>query len=240
MDRLRRAAAILALPFALMLPARAHDPARPEIRPEIERGQQIERLAVNPGGKYLAAAVHPNLVQVWDVTTGRVAHVLRGHGRYIDALAFSPDERHFVSDESEGKSILWDLDTGKQVRAAPHGMAVRQAAFSPDGSRYLLAAGEVVVASVADGTSQKETERTDQWPAAQFWPDGQAVLAASHIANRHSSFVVRPVLRLYEERGRDYSDLNAWFRDTGDAFVAISPDGRYLPGLPRSVFFACN
>ncbi len=80
---------------------------------------------------------------VWDIETGVLHTVLRGHTDTITALAAQPGTSRLASTGLDGSLLLWDCTTGQEIARLHPEAAVdwfTSAAFSPDGS--LLAAGD--------------------------------------------------------------------------------------------------
>src|SRR5262249_11388216 len=78
-----------------------------------------------------------------EVDTGKVLHVLRAGDERLLWAAFSPDGKLVAIVGDNGHPTLWDVKTGKPVRAlVSKGVAQRLkcVAFSPDG-KLLLAGG---------------------------------------------------------------------------------------------------
>jgi WD40 repeat protein/tRNA A-37 threonylcarbamoyl transferase component Bud32 len=94
------------------------------------------RVALGPGGRYLAAADDAQTVAVWDVATGRDLPPLLA-GRPIQGLAFGKDDRLAVGcvDTIE----IWDVPAGKRIRTLSNGEGGgRTLCFDPNG-RWLAA-----------------------------------------------------------------------------------------------------
>jgi WD40 repeat protein len=86
-------------------------------------------------------------------------HTLRGHAGEVNAVVFSANGSAVVSAGEDGKVIVWDTGSGRQVQALTgHGAPVRSLALSQDGS--LLAGGgadgQVLVWDMATGAVSRE------------------------------------------------------------------------------------
>ena len=52
----------------------------------------------------------------------------------IEGVAFSPDSRQAATCGQDGAVLLWDVETGRQIRSFPgHVGSFLSVAFSPDG-----------------------------------------------------------------------------------------------------------
>jgi WD40 repeat protein len=129
-------------------------------------------------------------VKVSDAVSGKEIFWLRGHPNRIASVAFSPDGKRLASASSDGVK-LWDMETGKELRALPHSVlvkwvdlerpeGVRAVAFSPDGKK-LASAGRrnVKVWDVAGGQELMTFEEpTDLIGKVAFSPDGKRLAVA--------------------------------------------------------------
>jgi WD40 repeat protein len=81
-------------------------------------------------------------VKVWDLAAGKERTTLKGEGRRVAAVAFSPDGRTLAWGRDDGTVRLADVATGKE-RAVyrEHAGAVLSLAFAPDG-RTLASASQ--------------------------------------------------------------------------------------------------
>jgi WD40 repeat protein len=75
-------------------------------------------------------------IAVWDAAdsdhTGSEPRLLYGHSDFVKAMAWSPDGESLLSGGSDGRVLLWEVES---VRATPlyvHTDAVESVAFGPD------------------------------------------------------------------------------------------------------------
>jgi WD40 repeat protein len=107
-------------------------------------------LAFIDGGKTLVCAEvtkwkpdrDKDMMEFWDVASGKKLRELQGRPEWRNVLAFSPDGKLFAtaSEGSDHAVYLWRTANGGQIkRFAGHERAVESLAFSPDGR--MLASG---------------------------------------------------------------------------------------------------
>jgi len=105
--------------------------------------QRVNALAANADGSRLASGSQDGTVRIWDVPSGRELAVLCRSSNAVMSVAWSPDGSKLISGSSSGLKI-WDIATGKELRAIPAAAngsgAIRTVAWSPDGRR--LAGGD--------------------------------------------------------------------------------------------------
>jgi WD40 repeat protein len=97
-------------------------------------------LAFSPDAKTIASASGEcAVVQLWDATTGKEISPYHRHNGRVYAVAFSPDDRSLASAGCDGSLRLWEVMTGRPIRAildAP--LRVRDAANEAAVQRTLL------------------------------------------------------------------------------------------------------
>jgi WD40 repeat protein len=106
-------------------------------------------IAFSPNGRYMLAgsslhSFYPDhAAQVWDVSTGRELHRLKGHTGWVYAVAISPDSKILLTGSYDGTARLWDAATGKLLRRLEgHNSAVMSVSFSPSGEYILTGGGD--------------------------------------------------------------------------------------------------
>lgn len=218
---------------------------------EVETGQQLHVLegqtgvvysvAFSPDGAILASGAVDGTVVLWDmeavmagpaakppqpsptptVTVLSPPRTLEGHAERVWAVAFSPDGQTLASGSADETVILWDVESGQQVRALEgHTGRVLDVAFSPDGQT--LASGStdntVRLWRIADGTLLRSMEGHTEgvWSVA-FSPDGQTLASASDDGT---------VILWGVENGQQLQILEGHTGGVGS--VAFSPDGTIL------------
>ncbi|HEX4072328.1 MAG TPA: protein kinase, partial [Planctomycetaceae bacterium] len=96
-------------------------------------------LAFSPDSRALASGSSDEIVNIWDMPSGRRRPALEGHTGYIRTVAFSPDGKLLAS--ADDASIrLWDFASGRSLHTLRgHTAPTVSVAFSPD-SRVLASA----------------------------------------------------------------------------------------------------
>jgi WD40 repeat protein len=120
----------------------------------------IRKVIASPDGKLVASVADDMACKLWDATTGKLVHDLRGHKEktpndfisMLYAVGFSADGKHLATGDKVGHVVVWDVKTGKELGAceAPvmytwdkvqrlHSIGgIRSLAFSPDGKQLAV------------------------------------------------------------------------------------------------------
>jgi len=96
-------------------------------------------VAFSPSGELLAAAGH--WPRIWDIKTGReVRRLVETRDPTFGAVAFRPDGKVLATGSQDGKTRLWEVETGRELLSATTRPSyVETLAFHPGG--VLLAYG---------------------------------------------------------------------------------------------------
>jgi serine/threonine protein kinase/WD40 repeat protein len=88
-----------------------------EIRSFGKKWVHLGGIAMSPDGQQ-ALSTHEDGLRLWNVETGEEIRRIADAGTGYGPAVFTPDGRHAVSSgDIRGKWLLWDLDTGKEVRS---------------------------------------------------------------------------------------------------------------------------
>ncbi|MEM1256032.1 MAG: BTAD domain-containing putative transcriptional regulator [Cyanobacteria bacterium P01_H01_bin.21] len=91
-------------------------------------------------GKHLATEGNAGEINIWDVATGQLLQVLKGHSGIVWTMDTSPTDNLLVSGSLDTHLILWDLTTYEpRRRLIGHTQQINSAVFSPDGKQIASA-----------------------------------------------------------------------------------------------------
>jgi RNA polymerase sigma factor (sigma-70 family) len=195
---------------------------------------RIEVVAVSPDGRLVASGGYDQVIQLWDMATGKPIRTLSYPPQdHIFAVAFSPDGQTLASSSTGTRdpSIrLWDVATGKEIRKL---LAPR--ANDADGPYHMAfsADGKVLIAGDRDGfirhfevatgkTLRSHGNKPGENPATgALSPDGRLLASGD----------VDGLLRVWDTAtGKNTASFESEKRHSVCA-VALSPDNKTLASV---------
>jgi WD40 repeat protein len=148
--------------------------SRPSPEPEIrlKHATQVRQVVFLPDGRRIATAGGTLFssrveVKIWDFTTRRLLHELRGHTGRVRGMACSPDGRRLATASDDRTVKLWDTTTGQEVfTLRGHVGAVLSVAFSPDGRRIVTGGNDhnVKVWDTSSPPAERLSEKGGPYP----------------------------------------------------------------------------
>ena len=91
----------------------------------------------------MVTASRDGTARLWDVVSGEVLAVFRGHTGEVIQAVFSPDGQRLVTASYDRTARLWDVASGETlVVFRGHKGRVNQVAFSLDGQRVVTASND--------------------------------------------------------------------------------------------------
>jgi WD40 repeat protein len=202
--------------------ARVWDLAGGEPRVFLGEAGLVRRAVFSPDGQRLAAAGEgpERAIRIWDLGTGRMVRMLRGHRHRILELAYGPDGTWLASCSEDGTVRVWDVLAGRELRNLKgHTGIVWGVACSRDGTR-LVSAGH-------DATARLWDAAADPGPRALMGHHGDIYsIAFSANGARIASGGGDGTVRLWDLDGgmpRVFTGAQGFVQA-----VALSPDGAWL------------
>ena len=69
----------------------------------------VTSVAISPRADLVAAGSLANVIRIWDVASGHLVEMLRGHGNSVYSVAFTPDGKGLVTGSLDKTLKLWDV-----------------------------------------------------------------------------------------------------------------------------------
>ncbi len=175
-------------------------------------------LAFSPDGNHIAGATHDALGAVWDVESGNLLYLLRGHTSFLLDVEFSPDGAHIATTGYDGTARIWTTSLfGLGEHLAISGYPLSAVSYSSDGAKLL--------SNSIDGSGIVFDALT-----------GQSLVAITSQPEGLNSLVFSPDGLLLASAGRD-NTARIWDASSGqELFTLIGhqeapPVGGFFPGV---------
>jgi WD40 repeat protein len=140
-------------------------------------------MAISPDGQTLASG-HWNIVMLRNMFTGKRVATLRGFGRYVTSVSFSPEGERLAAGTDAGGLQIWDLGRRTRIQGlALGGQYVSAPAFSPDGRLLAVGVYGTGIVWLIDATTgavlDHEKVSDIGCGSAAFSPDGRFLITPS-------------------------------------------------------------
>ena len=148
---------------------------------------------------------------------------LKGHTRYIESLAFSPDGNTLATGSSDHTVRLWDVSTGEhKTTLVGHTRSVDTVAFSPDGRTLATGSWDGTVRLWDADTGNYRTTLTEE-------PEGIRTIRFSPDGHTLAIIVYNTIgIQLWNvNTGKEKKGL---WTNRNISCIAFSPDSRTLAG----------
>lgn len=95
-------------------------------------------LLFTPDSLTVVTGSYDKIAKAWDVETGRLKHIFRGHKDKITSLAVSPDGRILATGSADKQIKLWDMKSGELLWTSPSlKREVWKMFLNPDGKQLI-------------------------------------------------------------------------------------------------------
>jgi WD40 repeat protein len=196
--------------------------------------------AFSPNGQLLATCDTDCNVRVWEVKSGQLLLICRGHANWVRFVVFSPDGKTLASCGADCTVKLWNVKDGVCIKTfIGHEHEVFAVAYSPDGKTLASGSGDRTVKlwDVRDGHCLTTLTGHTNWVrSVAFSPDGK-ILASSGADHTIRVWDFRLAIlefRLEADSAQNQSKIqnpkskiltghSGWVRS-----IAFSPDGEVL------------
>ncbi len=208
----------------------------------------VYSMAFSPDGSILASGAgvsktvilllgsegHNGTIKLWSVTKRQEITTLKGHGKSVNSVVFSPDGSILASGGGNGTIKLWSVAKRQEITTLKgHSSTVNSVVFSPDGSILASGSGNGTIKLWSVAKRQEITTLKGHGKSVNsvvFSPDG-SILASGGDNGTIKLWSVAKRQEITTLKGHS-STVNS---------VVFSPDGSILAsgsGVSKTVIFA--
>jgi len=101
--------------------------------PYVLLDESVYSCAYSPDGRSFAVSLDNGLIEIYSTSSMDYIRGLKGHGREVMSIAYSPEGDQIISGSYDGTAKLWDVEAETCTYTLNHPKAVHSVAFSPLG-----------------------------------------------------------------------------------------------------------
>ncbi|MGV2828772.1 WD40 domain-containing protein [Myxosarcina sp. GI1(2024)] len=137
----------------------------------------------SPDGTILATCDTDCQIRLWEVATGKLLVICKGHNNWVRSVSFSPDGRTIASGSADRTVKFWLVKDGSCIKTCRgHKNEVFSVAFSPDNQSIVSASGDNILRiwDFRTGKCLGTCNGHSNWVrSVAFSPDGQTLASGS-------------------------------------------------------------
>ncbi|ETO29091.1 hypothetical protein RFI_08036 [Reticulomyxa filosa] len=148
----------------------------------LEHSSAVNGAQFSPDGTKIVSWSNDNTIRIWDASSGRQLHLLKGHSNYIKAARFSPDSSKIVSGSWDKTIRIWDVLSGRQIQIWEEDSNFVSPQFSPDNSKIVSCSEDqsIRIWDVSSGAQIRVLEEQEEFVnVVQFSPDNSKIVSCS-------------------------------------------------------------
>ena len=200
-----------------------------------ERGG-ISDVTMSPDKNLIAIASRLG-VWLYDAHTKDFVSLIAVEGTgLLSKVVFSPDGTRIAAGDWDGKTTLWDINTGTALATYPHKCYINSITFSPNGKFIATGSRDATATlwNVETGTACFTITHQDSVTSTTFSPDCTFLAIGSSDAtatlwNIDTEEIHWTFTHERQEKSVTFDSGHVQTFNTGGiGYIAFSPDGRYL------------
>ncbi|KAI1741442.1 WD40-repeat-containing domain protein [Xylaria scruposa] len=184
-------------------------------------------LAISLDWSKFASAADEKIIQLWDVGTWKVKHMLKGHWDRVTVLVFSPGGQ-LLSGSRDGTIRVWDIAKGRAKRTLLVDGLITGIALSLDGSRFASYAssdaGNVRLWNTTTWKNEYKLSHGASVTSVAFSPNTQRLASASSFGESVCVWDITSGLADYAFEGHSSPSVVLAFSPDGSKLVSGSRD----------------